>query len=156
MTDQLRSFSQFTYAELETKNLAAKQNRAQHISQAEFEKEYRSYLKKDAGIKAVTLCFTNIEGRFHMLDYDKQHFLKDADNLTFDGSSVRGFTQLAESDLRLVPDWSSLRWLPADVFGPGKVLMFASIADRESKQYLTDFRGMLKDLTDDLYSKKKN
>lgn len=155
MTDQLRSFSQFTYAELETKNLAAKQNRAQHISQAEFEKEYRSYLKKDAGIKAVTLCFTNIEGRFHMLDYDKQHFLKDADNLTFDGSSVRGFTQLAESDLRLVPDWSSLRWLPADVFGPGKVLMFASIADRESKQYLTDFRGMLKDLTDDLYSKKK-
>jgi glutamine synthetase len=155
MTDPLRSFSQLSYGELETKNLAGKQNRAKHTIQAEFDKEYKSYLKKESGIKAVTLCFTNIEGRFHMLDYDKQHFLKDSDNLTFDGSSVRGYTELAESDLRLVPDWSSMRWLPSDVFGPGKVLMFASIADREHRQYPTDFRGVLKSYSDELYAKKK-
>ncbi len=155
MNDSLRSFSQLSYSELEVKNLSAKKNRAKQTSQSEFEKEYRAYLKKETGIKAVTLCFSNIEGRFHMLDYDKQHFLQGADNLTFDGSSVRGFTELAESDLRLVPDWSSLRWLPADVFGPGKVLMFASIADREHKQYVTDFRGLLKDFVTELYKKEK-
>nr|MBP7843003.1 glutamine synthetase [Candidatus Woesebacteria bacterium] len=155
MNDSLRSFSQYSYMELEAKNLSAKKSRANHVSQAEFEKEYRSYLKKESGIKAVTVCFSNIEGRFHMLDYDKQHFLQSADNLTFDGSSVRGFTELAESDLRLVPDWSSLRWLPADVFGPGKVLLFASIADREHVQYPTDFRGLLKSYSEELYKKEK-
>lgn len=155
MSNQLRSFSELTYTELELKNLAAKKQRAQRVTQSEFEKEYRQYLKKESGIKAVTLCFSNIEGRFHMLDYDKQHFLKDADNLTFDGSSVRGFTELAESDLRLTPDWSSLRWLPSDVFGSGKVLLFASISDREGVQYPTDFRGALKIFTDTLYTEKK-
>ncbi len=155
MNDSLRSFSQLSYTELEAKNVSAKKNRANHTTQTDFEKEYRAYLKKEAGIKAVTVCFSNIEGRFHMLDYDKQHFLQSADNLTFDGSSVRGFTELAESDLRLIPDWSSLRWLPADVFGPGKVLLFAGIADRDHVQYPTDFRGMLKVYSDELYKKEK-
>jgi glutamine synthetase len=60
-----------------------------------------------------------------MLDYDKKFMLKSLDNLTFDGSSIRGFSAQAESDLRLALDWSSLYYLPSDVFGPGKVLMFA-------------------------------
>ena len=47
------------------------------------------------------MCFTDLEGRLHMLDYDKKFLLKSADNLTFDGSSIRGFSQQAESDLRL-------------------------------------------------------
>lgn len=155
MTDSIKDFTTYTYAQLEQKNLEAKRLRSQHTPQAEFEKEYRAYLKKEVGIKAVTLCFSNIEGRFHMLDYDKQHFLDGADNLTFDGSSVRGLTELAESDLRLFPDWSSLRWLPADVFGSGKVLMFATIADRQHKQYPSDFRGVLKKYSDELYAKSK-
>ena len=46
-------------------------------------------------IKAVTVCFTDLEGRLHMLDYDKKFLLKSADNLTFDGSSIRGFSQQA-------------------------------------------------------------
>ena len=59
------------------------------------------YLTDEKRIKAVTVCFTDLEGRFHMLDYDKKFLLKSADNLTFDGSSIRGFSQQAESDLRL-------------------------------------------------------
>ncbi len=155
MITDLRNFTELSYAELEQKNLAAKKQRSKHVSEADFEKEYRSYLKKESGIKAVTLCFSNIEGQFHMLDYDKHHFLSSADNLTFDGSSVRGFTELAESDLRLVPDWSSLRWLPSDIFGPGKVLLFASISDSERVQYPTDFRGVLKQMTGELFASKK-
>jgi len=51
-----------------------------------------------AAIKAVILLFSDLEGRLHMLDYDKKFFVKSWDNLTFDGSSIRGFTAQRESD----------------------------------------------------------
>ena len=53
------------------------------------------------------------------------------DNLTFDGSSIRGFTAQRESDLRLFVDWSAFYWAPADVFGPGKVLVFGDVIDKD-------------------------
>ena len=102
------------------------------------------YLQSEDNLKAVILCFTDIEGRFHMLDYDKKFLLKNHDNLTFDGSSVRGFTQVDCSDLRLEPDWSSFRWLPCDVFGPGKVIIFASVKDQDNAPYISDMRLQLK------------
>ena len=40
---------------------------------------------------------------------------------SFDGSSIRGFSVVSESDLRLDIDWGTFRWLPSDIFGPGKV-----------------------------------
>ena len=39
------------------------------------EAERRSYLEKEKRIKAVTVCFTDLEGRLHMLDYDKKFLL---------------------------------------------------------------------------------
>ena len=62
-----------------------------------------------------------------MLDYDKKFLLKSYDNLTFDGSSIRGFTAQRESDLRLSLDWSAFYWGPADIFGSGKVLVFGDV-----------------------------
>ena len=47
-----------------------------------------------------------------MLDYDKKFLVKSWDNLTFDGSSIRGFTAQRESDLRLHMDWSAFYWGP--------------------------------------------
>jgi glutamine synthetase len=111
-------------------------------------------LKKEKRVKAVTLCFSDIEGKFHMLDYDKKFLLESADNLTFDGSSVKGLSRLAESDLRLGIDWSSFLWLPSDVFGPGKVIMFANILGRDRKPYPSDFRGQLQLYANDLFIKK--
>lgn len=143
METPLRRFLEIPYDELESLNLQAKKRRADGVVEAEFEKEYRLMLKKEKGIKAVSICFSDIEGRFHVLDYDKRHILSEADNLTFDGSSVRGFSSLAESDLRLAPQWSSFRWLPTDVFGPGKVLMFATIQNRDRSVHESDFRGQL-------------
>ena len=72
-------------------------------------------------IKAVTVLFSDLEGRLHMLDYDKKFLVKSWDNLTFDGSSIRGFTAQRESDLRLGIDWHAFYWAPADIFGSGKV-----------------------------------
>ena len=62
-----------------------------------------------------------------MLDYDKKFLTRSSDNLTFDGSSIRGFTPQRESDLRLSLDWGAFYWAPADIFGPGKVLVFGDV-----------------------------
>ncbi len=144
-----------SYADLEVLNLEAKEKQLARKSQDELREHYLRQLSAEKGIKAVTLAFTDLEGRFHTIDYDKKFFLKSWDNLTFDGSSVRGFSQVKESDLSLVPDWASFRWLPPDVFGPGKVMVFALIKDSGAGVYLADFRGRLKAWTDELYAKDK-
>lgn len=145
----MKHFLAIPYDELEELNLEARRKR-DTVSAEEQEGEYRAYLEKEKRIKAVTLCFSDIEGRFHMLDYDKRFLLDSADNLTFDGSSIRGFTAQRESDLRLQVDWTSFLWLPADLFGPGKVIMFANVLTREGTQYSSDFRGLLQGFLRDL------
>lgn len=149
----LRNFLDLPYDKLEEFNLAAKHKR-DLTSPGQQQQEYRAYLEKEKRIKAVTLCFSDIEGRFHMLDYDKKFLLSSSDNLTFDGSSVRGFTSQGESDLRLSIDWTSFLLLPSDIFGPGKVIMFANVHDREGKLYESDFRGRLQQYTNELRQKK--
>lgn len=143
METKLKDFLEIPYDKLEELNLKAKE-RGEKGSAKELEKEYTNYLKKEKRIKAVTLCFTDIEGRLHMLDYDKKFLLDSLSNLTFDGSSIRGFTLQHESDLRLEVDWASLRYMPSDVFGPGKVIFFASVMNRDRTPYISDFRGRLK------------
>ncbi len=90
--------------------------------------------------------FSDLEGRLHMLDYDKKFLFKSWDNLTFDGSSIRGFTAQRESDLRLGIDWSAFYWVPADYFGAGKVLVFGDVIDKDGEPYAGDMRGVLKSL----------
>jgi len=149
--EKLRNFLEIPYDELEEKNLEAKEKRLTKDS-TKLEAEYRAYLEKENRIKAVTLCFTDIEGRFHMLDYDKKYLLASSDNFTFDGSSIRGFTRQKESDLRLAVDWGSIMWLPSDIFGSGKVVMFANILARDRSQYESDFRGLLQNYISELKS----
>ncbi len=86
MSDQLTNdlFLAVPYDELEELNVGAREKR-DTVPVAEQESEYRSYLEKEKRIRAVTLCFSDLEGRFHMLDYDKKFLLDSADNLTFDG-----------------------------------------------------------------------
>ena len=149
----LRDFLEIPYDRLEEMNLAAKQQRLDRVSPDRIREERMKYLADEKRIKAVTVCFTDLEGRFHMLDYDKKFLLKAADNLTFDGSSIRGFSQQAESDLRLVVDWPAFYWLPADIFGPGKVLAFGEVKERDGSPYTADMRSRLKRLADSLYAK---
>jgi len=151
-SDDLKSFLEIPYDELEDMNLKAAQ-RAEKAGVKELEQDYTAWLKKETHIKAVTLCFSDIEGRLHMLDYDKKFLLASLGNLTFDGSSIRGFTPQHESDLRLDVDWSSIRYFPADVIGAGKVIFFASVLNSDRTPYQSDFRGMLKSYTRDLKKK---
>ena len=144
MSTELRNFLALSYDELEDMNLKAKEQRRNRVAPDKIREERLKYLTDEKRIKALTVLFSDLEGRLHMLDYDKKFLLKSYDNLTFDGSSIRGFTAQRESDLRLGIDWGAFYWAPADVFGPGKVLAFGEVIDKNGEPYSADIRSMLK------------
>jgi glutamine synthetase len=150
MSNELRDFLALSYEELEQLNLHAKEQRKKRVAAHKIQEERLKYLADEKRIKAVTVLFSDLEGRLHMLDYDKKFLIKSWDNLTFDGSSIRGFTAQRESDLRLHMDWSAFYWGPADVFGPGKVLVFGDVIDKGGEPYSADVRGLLKKFADDM------
>src|ERR1022692_3682698 len=144
MPNELRNFLALTYDELEDLNLEAKEQRRNRVATDKVQEKRLKYLSDEKRIKAVTVLFSDLEGRLHMLDYDKKFLLKSYDNLTFDGSSIRGFTAQRESDLRLGIDWGAFYWGPAAVFGPGKVLVFGEVIDKDGEPYRADIRSVLK------------
>ena len=144
MSNELRNFLALSYDELEQLNLKAKEQRKNRVALHKIQEDRLKYLTDEKRIKAVTVLFSDLEGRLHMLDYDKKFLIKSWDNLTFDGSSIRGFTAQRESDLRLGIDWAAFYWAPADYFGPGKVLVFGDVIDKGGSPYAADIRGVLK------------
>jgi glutamine synthetase len=154
MSTEYRNFLALSYPELEDLNLAAKADRAARVSPDEIREKRIKYLTDEKRIKAVTVLFSDLEGRLHLLDYDKKFLLGAYENLTFDGSSIRGFTAQHESDLRLGIDWGAFYWVPADVFGAGKVLVFGTVIDKDGSPYSGDLRGVLKVYADKLYTEK--
>src|SRR5262250_2809065 len=153
MSTELRNFLALSYDELEELNLKAKEQRRNRIAPDKIREERVKYLTDEKRIKAVTVLFSDLEGRLHMLDYDKKFLLKSWNNLTFDGSSIRGFTAQRESDLRLGIDWSAFYWAPADFFGGGKVLVFGEVIDKDGSPYNADIRGVLKGYAESLHKK---
>ncbi len=155
MSTELRNFLALTYDELEELNLEAKEQRKNRTPIQKVQEKRLKYLTDEKRIKAVTVLFSDLEGRLHMLDYDKKFLVKSWDNLTFDGSSIRGFTAQRESDLRLAMDWNSFYWGPADIFGSGKVLVFGEVIDKDGSPYSADIRGVLKGYADGLHKKEE-
>ena len=151
MPNDLRNFLSLSYTELEELNLQAKHDRRDRVAPDATREKRLEYLKNHDDIKAVTVLFSDLEGRLHMLDYDKKFLVASYDNLTFDGSSIRGFTAQRESDLRLGIDWAAFYWAPADVFGAGKVLVFGEVIDKEGKPYAGDLRGVLKNFAQEMF-----
>jgi len=150
----LQDFLSLSYTELEDRNLEAKEQRMKRVPTEKIQEQRLKYLTDEKRIKAVTVLFSDLEGRLHMLDYDKKFLVKSWDNLTFDGSSIRGFTAQRESDLRLNMDWSSFYWAPSDIFGSGKVLVFGEVIDKDGSPYNADIRGVLKQYAQGLHETK--
>src|SRR5215470_971247 len=151
MSNELRNFLALSYDELEALNLKAKEQRISRVAPQKIQEDRLKYLTDEKRIKAVTVLFSDLEGRLHMLDYDKKFLVKAHDNLTFDGSSIRGFTAQRESDLRLGIDWGAFYWAPADIFGAGKVLVFGDVIDKGGTPYTADIRGMFKQWAEQLF-----
>jgi glutamine synthetase len=154
MSTEYRNFLALSYGELEELNLQAKADRVNRVSPDEIREKRLKYLTDEKRIKAVSVLFSDLEGRLHLLDYDKKFLLGAYENLTFDGSSIRGFTAQKESDLRLGIDWSAFYWVPADVFGNGKVVVFGIVIDKDGTLYSGDIRGVLKNYSDSLFKEK--
>ncbi len=154
MSTELHDHLCLSYSELEELNLKAKEQRKKRVPAEQLRDDRLKYLTDEKRIKAVTVLFSDLEGRLHMLDYDKKFLTKSWDNLTFDGSSIRGFTAQRESDLRLAMDWGAFYWAPGDVFGPGKVLVFGDVIDKDGSAYSADMRGVLKAYANSVYQKR--
>jgi glutamine synthetase len=154
MSTDYRNFLALSYEELEELNLTAKADRINRVPAEKIREKRLKYLTDEKRIKAVTVLFSDLEGRLHLLDYDKKFLLGSYENLTFDGSSIRGFTAQKESDLRLGIDWSAFYWVPADVFGTGKVVVFGTVLGKDGTAYSGDLRGVLKNYSDKLFEEK--
>ena len=83
MPTELRNFLTLSYDELEDLNLQAKEQRKNRVPMHKIQEERIKYLSDEKRIKAVTVLFSDLEGRLHMLDYDKKFLIKSWDNLTF-------------------------------------------------------------------------
>ena len=153
MTTDLRDYLTLPYAELEERNLEAKEQRQKRTPMHKLQELRLKYLTDEKRIKAVTVLFSDLEGRLHMLDYDKKFLVKSSENLTFDGSSIRGFTAQSESDLRLFIDWGAFYWCPSDIFGAGKVLVFGQVVDKDGSPFAADMRGILDKFSTDMFEK---
>src|SRR3984957_7628491 len=153
MSSELQDYLRLSYAELEELNLHAKEQRMNRVPMHQIQEERLKYLATEKRIKAVTLLFSDLEGRVHMLDYDKKFLIKSWEKLSFGGSSIRGFTAQKESDLRLGVDWSAFYWGPADIFGSGKVMVFGEVIDKEGGPYTADLRAVLKAYANEVHQK---
>jgi len=71
MANELRNFLALTYDELEEMNLRAKEQRSKRVAMHQIQEERLKYLTDEKRIKAVTVLFSDLEGRLHMLDMTK-------------------------------------------------------------------------------------
>jgi glutamine synthetase len=64
---------------------------------------------KEKGVRAVDLRFVDLPGLWQHFTVSTREFSKDAfdEGLGFDGSSIRGFQEIQESDMLLMPDPAS-------------------------------------------------
>ena len=73
---KIRNFKEIPYEALEELNLEAKADVQNHTPDDFLREKYLRYLHDENQLKAVTVCFSDLEGRFHMLDYDKKFLEK--------------------------------------------------------------------------------
>ncbi len=98
---------------------------------------------RDNGVEMIDLRLTDVPGTWHHISYPAAVFGEGQieDGLGFDGSSIRGFKQIQESDMLLRPDVTTAF---LDPFARHKTLvMICAVADPVTGElYSRDPRGM--------------
>ena len=67
MSTEYRNFLALPYDELEELNLQAKADRLNRVAIDEIREKRLKYLRDEKRIKALTVLFTDLEGRLHLL-----------------------------------------------------------------------------------------
>jgi glutamine synthetase len=102
-------------------------------------------LIKDQGVEIVDLRLTDVPGGWQHISFPVAHFGEDAlsEGKGFDGSSVRGFKVINESDMLIMPDVTTAF---IDPFFKAKTLvMICDVMDPVTKEfYPRDPRGVVK------------
>jgi glutamine synthetase len=101
-------------------------------------------LIQEKGIKMIDVKFVDLPGVFHHLTVPANVIDEDVlvTGLPFDGSSIRGFRGIAESDMVLLPDLNTVQFDPF-VEGP-TLTMMVDVKEPGLKEYARDPRGVAK------------
>jgi glutamine synthetase len=100
---------------------------------------------KDHGVEMVDLRLTDVPGMWQHVSYPAQCFGEDAltEGMGFDGSSIRGFKVIHESDMLLMPDPTTAFIDP--FFEHKTLVMICDVKDPVTKEfYSRDPRGIAK------------
>ena len=76
MSPDYRNFLALSYEELEELNLKAKADRMNRLPIEEVRDKRIKYLTDQKQIKAVTVLFSDLEGRLHLLRFGRRHSRK--------------------------------------------------------------------------------
>ena len=151
----LRDFLMLPYGELEELNLRAKQQRQERVPLHACRRSALSIWPTSRASRPSPCCSATSKAGCTCSTTTRSSCSRPHDNLTFDGSSIRGFTRAARERFALALDWSAFYWAPADIFGSGKVLVFGDVIDSDGTPFAADIRGMLKRFANECYTKER-
>jgi glutamine synthetase len=113
----------------------------------ELQDQQREYIMRsveERGVRLVRLWFTDILGNlksFAISPAELENAL--ADGMTFDGSSIEGFSRIQEADVLAVPDPNTFEVLPFDPKTP-EARIFCDIHNLDGAPFGGDCRHVLK------------
>jgi glutamine synthetase len=103
---------------------------------------------QDQNVKFLRLQFSDIMGHTKNVEVPSSQFDKALDGeITFDGSSIEGFTRIEESDMLLRPDPTTFLVFPDTIEGPGRgkvARLICDITHPDGKPFPGDPRYALK------------
>jgi len=100
--------------------------------------------KKDK-VRFVDLQFTDLFGTIKSLTIGLEHLRESLEKGTwFDGSSIEGFTRIAESDMYLMPDPSTYTLIPWKISDNSTARMICDVYMPDGKPFDGDPRNILK------------
>ncbi len=111
------------------------------------EKDNKGILEKAKadGVKFVQLQFTDIHGAIKSVTIPIHRLAESLEKGTwFDGSSIEGFTRIAESDMYLKPDASTYALLPWETGEESTVRIICDVYTPDDKPFEGDPRYILK------------
>jgi glutamine synthetase len=103
---------------------------------------------KDQEVKFLRLQFSDIMGHTKNVEVPASQFDKALEGeITFDGSSIEGFTRIEESDMLLRPDYNTFLIFPEALEGSGRgkvARLICDVAQPDGKPFPGDPRYALK------------